>query len=245
MNPITAFLVRNIIAVFFIYGLACFTLGSALALTARRASRFRFVRAIPALAAFGMAHGSHEWYEMFQKIAALNSGHVPGTAEEVARLALLAVSFMALSAFGLLLLRPTEVDRRAVILPITAMGLLWFGGTAIAAVTLQTSFAESLVLADVLARYSLGIPGALLGAWALMVQQRTFREYGMPQFGRDLVWCAVALFLYGVVGQIFVRPSPLFLSSLLNSSNFIDWFGIPVQLFRAVMAITLTFFMVG
>ena len=60
MNPITAFLVRNIIAVFFGYGLAFFTLGSALALTARRASRFRFVRAIPALAAFGITHGIHE-----------------------------------------------------------------------------------------------------------------------------------------------------------------------------------------
>jgi signal transduction histidine kinase len=244
MNPITAFLVRNIIAVFFGYGLAFFTLGSALALTARRASRFRFVRAIPALAAFGITHGSHEWYEMFQKIAALNSGHVPGTAEEVVRLALLAVSFMALSAFGLLLLRPTEDDRRTVILPIAAMALLWLGGTAAAAAVLRTPFTESLVLADVLARYGLAIPGALLGAWALMVQQRTFREYGMPQFGRDLVWCAVALFLYGVVGQIFVRPSPLFLSRLLNSSNFLEWFGIPVQLFRAVMATTLTVFMV-
>jgi signal transduction histidine kinase len=244
MNPITAFLVRNIIAVFFVYGLAFFTLGSALALASRRASRFRFVRAIPALAAFGILHGSHEWYEMFQKIAALNSGHVPGTAEEVARLALLAVSFMALSAFGLLLLRPTEEDHRAVVLPIVAMALLWVGGTALAAAVLQSPFSESLVVADVLARYSLGIPGALLGAWALMIQQRTFREYGMPQFGRDLVWCAAALFLYGVVGQVFVRPSPLFLSDLLNNNHFLEWFGIPVQLFRAVMATTLTFFMV-
>jgi signal transduction histidine kinase len=244
MNPITAFLIRNIIAVFFVYGLAFFTLGSALALTARRASRFRFVRAIPALAAFGILHGSHEWYEMFQKITALNSGHVPGPGEEAARLALLAVSFMALSAFGLLLLRPTEDDRRPLILPIIAMGLLWFGGTAAAAATLHTSFAESLLLADVLARYSLGIPAALLGAWALMVQQRTFREYGMPQFGRDLVWCAAALFLYGVAGQLFVRPSPLFLSGFLNSNTFLEWFGIPVQLFRAAMATTLAVFMV-
>jgi signal transduction histidine kinase len=244
MNPITAFLVRNIITVFFFYGLAFFTLGSALALTARRASRFRFVRAIPALAAFGIIHGTHEWYEMFQKIAGVSTGHVPGTLEEVARLLLLGASFIALSAFGLLLLRPTEEDHRAVTIPIAVMALLWLGGTAIASLVLETPFAETLILADVLARYGLAIPAALLGAWALMVQQRTFREYGMPQFGRDLVWCAAALFLYGVVGQVFVRPSPLFLSQFLNSNHFLEWFGIPVQLFRAVMATTLTFFMV-
>jgi signal transduction histidine kinase len=104
---------------------------------------------------------------------------------------------------------------------------------------------EKLIgLADVLARYGIGIPAALAGTWALMVQQRTFREHDMPQFGRYLVWGAMALFLYGVIGQFFVRQSLLFPSTMINGRLFLDWFGIPVQLFRGVMAAILAFYMV-
>ena len=40
MNPISAFFVRNIVIVFFLYGLAFFVLGLALALAYRRTSEF-------------------------------------------------------------------------------------------------------------------------------------------------------------------------------------------------------------
>ena len=44
MNPISAFFVRNIIAVFFFYGLAFFAMGLALLLASRRTSEFTFAR---------------------------------------------------------------------------------------------------------------------------------------------------------------------------------------------------------
>lgn len=99
-------------------------------------------------------------------------------------------------------------------------------------------------LIDVLARYLLCIPGALLGAWALMAQQRSFREHNLSQFSRDLVWCASAFLLYGVIGQLFVRQTMLPPSTVLNSTAFLVWFGIPVQLFRALMASAVTFYLV-
>ncbi|MCB0152145.1 MAG: hypothetical protein KDE01_31370, partial [Caldilineaceae bacterium] len=52
-----------------------------------------------------------------------------------------------------------------------------------------------------------------------------------------------ALLLYGVVGQVFVRQSTLPWSVIFNNENFLAWFGIPVQLFRAVMAVALTVFL--
>ncbi len=244
MNPISSFLVRNIVAVFFFYGLAFFSLGLALALAGRRASKSKFARAIPAFAGFGIVHGSHEWFEMFQKIAAFTSGHVPTIVEEAIRLVVLAVSFLMLSAFGMLLLRPDPTERRRVYLPLLGMASLWILSTLAGLALFELSADDVIILADTLARYCLGIPGALLGAWALMLQQRTFRQQGMPKFGRDLVWCATALLLYGVAGQLFVRPSPLAISTTLNSTVFLRWFGIPVQLFRAIMATTLAVFMV-
>lgn len=244
MNPISAFFVRNIIIVFFVYGLAFFAMGLALWLASRRASELSFVRAIRPLAIFGILHSIHEWIEMFQKIATLTGGYTPTVAQEVIRVTILAISFLMLLIFGLLLLRSETVGRRQVLLPISGMAGLWLVSVVIVALTYQSTPDEILAMADVLARYSLGIPGALLGTWALMVQQRTFREHSMPQFGRDLVWCATALFVYGVIGQIFVRQTSLVPSTIINSTLFLQWFGIPVQLFRGVMAAILAFYMV-
>lgn len=243
MNAISAFFLDNIIAVFFVYGLAFFTMGLALALAGRRPSEFRFATAILPLAGFGFLHGAHEWFEMFQKIANLGNGHTPGIAEEVVRLLLLALSFELLLGFGLLLVVPEPVSRRRLALLCAIAPAVWIGGTVAIAWRNVLSFSDALVLADALARYCIGIPAALLGAWALMEQQRAYYEHGMPQFGRDLVWSAAALLLYGAIGQLFVRPTVLPSSQFLNSVNFLLWFGIPVQLFRAVMASGLTFFL--
>ncbi len=243
MNPISAFFVRHIVLVFFIYGLAFFAMGLALALASRRTSGFRFVRAIRPLAVFGILHGSHEWFEMFQKIATLTQGYTPTISQEMLRLSILVASFLMLSSFGTLLLGSDVVTRRRVNLFTLGMTGLWLSSVVAVKILLHTSQEETLALADVLARYSLGIPGAVLAAWALMVQQRTFREHGMPRFGRDLVWCAVALIMYGLIGQVFVRQTTLVPSNVLTSENFLQWFGIPIQLFRGVMATILALFM--
>jgi signal transduction histidine kinase len=244
MNPISAFFVRNIIVVFFFYGLAFFVMGLALLLASRRTSEFRFAQAIIPLAGFGIFHGIHEWIEMFQKIATLTGGYTPTVPQEAIRLATLVVSFLLLLAFGMLLLSPEPTSRTRVLVPILGMVGLWALSVLVAASTLKSAPDEVVALADVLARYGLGVPAALLGTWALMTQQRAFHQHGMPQFGRDLVWCATALFLYGAVGQIFVRETPLVPTMVVNSTNFLKWFGIPVQLFRAAMAAILAFYMV-
>ena len=114
MNPISAFFVRNIVAVFFLYGLAFFTLGLALVLASRRTSEFQFARAILPLAAFGLLHGAHEWIEMFQKIAALTRGYSPPAAHELFRLGVLVASFLMLLTFGILLLGDEKIARRRV-----------------------------------------------------------------------------------------------------------------------------------
>lgn len=244
MNPISAFFVRHIIVVFFFYGLAFFCLGLALALASRRESEFRFVQAIVPLALFGFLHGIHEWVEMYQKIAVLSSGYIPTAVHEVLRLGLLVASFAMLLGFGFTLLSPAGSSRQRIWLPVLGMLGFWLAAVLIIAVMLEPAPTLLVAEADALARYSLGIPAALLGAWALMTQQRTFREHNMPQFGRDLVWATTALLLYGVVGQLFVRETPLVPSNVLNSALFLQWFGIPVQLFRGVMAVVLLLFMV-
>lgn len=244
MNPVAQYWVDNLHNVYFLYGLTFFSLGVALALASRQVSGFRFVQAIRPMSAFGLLHAAHEWIEMFQQIRLRTGGGLPPAAEEWVRLAVLAASFAMLLHFAMLLLVQSKL-RRWLILTVVAGGLLaWIG--LCAAVGMRYGFAapDAIASADVLARYVLGIPAAILGCWALMVQQRTFRQVDMPQFGRDLVWSATALFFYGAVGQAFVQPSPIPPSGMINSELFLAWFGIPVQLFRGTMAAVLAFFMV-
>lgn len=242
MNLISAFFVRNIIVVYFFYGLAFFSLSLALVLASRRRSGFRFATAILPLAAFGALHALHEWLEMFQKIGSLTAGFTPSLAAEWLRTGLLITSFILLLIFGMYLLGTQTASWRRLAVPLICLMTLWALSLIVSATALGSSPIETVALAEVLARYGLGIPGAVLGTWALMRQQRTFREHGMPQFGRDLVWAATALALFGVVGQMFVRQTALIPSTFLNSATFLQWFGIPIQLFRGVMAAALAFF---
>lgn len=242
MNPISAFFVRNIIVVYFVYGLAFFALSLTLFQASRRRSGFRFATAILPLAAFGALHAAHEWIEMFQKIGSLAVGYTPSLAAEWLRTALLVASFVLLLIFGMYLLGAAARPWRQLAPPLFCLLGLWGAALALSARALDATGSETAALADVLARYSLGIPGAIVGAWALMRQQRTFREHGMPQFGRDLVWAATALALFGIVGQVFVRQTALIPSTNLNSTTFLQWFGIPIQLFRAVAAVSLAWF---
>ena len=227
------------IAVFFFYGLAFFVMGLALAFASRLESQLHFVKAIRPLAAFGILHGIHEWIDMFQLIANQTNGHTPTPFQEVCRLLVLVLSFMMLLLFGVLL-PESHPQRRVRAWAFVGLVGLWSVSVVAIFVWRQPDIHEFVKLADVLARYILGIPATVLGAIALMMLQRTFREHDMPQFGRDLVWSATALFFYGVVGQLFVQKTILFPSQWLNSELFLQWFGIPVQLFRGSMAVALT-----
>ncbi len=58
----------------------------------------------------------------------------------------------------------------------------------------------------------------------------------MKAFGRDMIMAALAFGLYGGIGQLFAAPSVVFPSGLLNSENFLAWFGFRIQLFRSLAA---------
>ena len=85
---------RNIVYVYFFYGLAFFAVGLVVLLESGRASEFRFARALIPLALFGFVHAAHEWFEMFQIFAAHQAQHTAGVAEEIVRITSLVASFL-------------------------------------------------------------------------------------------------------------------------------------------------------
>jgi hypothetical protein len=168
MDWATTFFMRNIVYVYFFYGLAFFAMGLVVFLESGRATEFRFARALGPLAWFGFVHGSHEWFEMFQIVAAHESGHTAGVLEEVIRVVMLALSFLLLLSFGTRLLPDAERRPRASFWQVLLLAALWSAGVGVIYSRFRPPLMDLLVAADVLARYSLAIPGALLAAWALL-----------------------------------------------------------------------------
>ncbi len=240
MDAISAFFTKNIIYVYFLYGLALFSLGLVVLLESGRASEFRFARALKPLAWFGILHGAHEWFEMFQIFAAHESGLTAGPVEELIRIALLLLSFLCLLGFSSRLLTDFETSPLISHLQVGVMAGLWLGAVGVIYWRYQADLAELLVAADVLARYSLAIPGSLLAAWALLRERRDFHLRGMSQYGQGLLWAALGFLIYGLVGQLFTRPSLVFPSQTINTAFFVRTVGIPIQLLRGLTAIGIT-----
>jgi signal transduction histidine kinase len=250
MSSLSEFFNQNIVLVYFLYGLAFFSMGLAVLLESGRASELRLARAMGPLATFGILHGIHEWLEMFVRLGEIVPD-APAVGQtvliEAFRVALLAMSFLLLIVFGVRLIHLSGHgrgnERTFVIASVGMLILVWL--VSVMSTQQVYAFCESdcLVSIDVLTRYILGIPGAIVAAWAMLLEQRAFRERGMVMFGRDLILAAVALVLYGVVGQLFVPKSILFPANIINDELFRDLFGVPVQFFRAVMATGMAFFM--
>ena len=225
----------NFYLVYFIYGLSFFSLGLAMALESGRSPLMAEARVLWPLAAFGLLHGSHEWLEM----ALLSPESLsPDLLAAVgwAQLAMLSLSFMSLVAFGLRVLRPERRPlRRELLIAFAVLGLYALLVVALRPAVAATSSGREL-FGDMLARYTLGLLGALLAGLALYRQSSQAARAGHGRLSKSLAFAALCFALYGLT-QAFVQPLPVFPASLVNSQAFLRWTGLPVQLVRAGLAV--------
>lgn len=237
MDACCAFFISHLIGIYFFYGLAFFVTGLVVWLEASRSSALPLARVLPFLAAFGLVHGSHEWIEMFQMM----SPDPPTILFQAFRLLALTLSFALLVEFGLRLLaldgwRPWRLMRWAIL-------AVFSGGMIIMWATWGAEVDAWVAAADVWCRYSLAVPGAVLAAAGLHRQSRRLAQQQVG-ISRDLLIVGLAFLLYGVPGQVFVGPSPLPPSTVVNSTLFMQTLRFPVQLLRTVMASTVAVFTV-
>jgi len=230
--PVSNFYIPHI---FFFYGLAFFSMGLGIMLEITKSTDPRLRHALRPLAAFGLIHGLHEWFEMFEKLELLPYQTTAFLLYDVFRLMILAFSFLSLGAFGSSLLAKDDHQRRISLLLPLSLAAVWGLGLFIMRGTFSIN--ELFDVTDVWTRYILAVPSAIFACAGLISQQRRFRRAGLAQFGRDSLWAAIAFFWYGVVGQTFTRESVLLPSTVINQNMFIEVFGFPVQILRAISAI--------
>ena len=124
----------NLVFIYFVYGLAFFSMGLAVWLETGRTSGFQNFRSLRFLAGFGILHGLHEWVEVFTIL------HSAGVVElgdpflaNVLDVGLLLFSFLLLLTFGsfMIFLERGGNGRNQTIITVLIFLVAWSISTAI------------------------------------------------------------------------------------------------------------------
>ncbi|HEX7588470.1 MAG TPA: GAF domain-containing sensor histidine kinase, partial [Anaerolineae bacterium] len=228
------------IPVYFIYGLCFFSLGLTAWLEARRGSELHLGSQLPWLAAFAITHSLVEWVDMFLFLPAYD----PATlALQYAHTLLLPVSALLLIRFGIGLVNEGgPLPQWLTLAPLVLLVPVSF--LAAYAVTVTFSFPSIHWAAEVWSRYLLFLPGCLLASFGFMRQWRGLMRAGLAQARNLMLGAALAFLFYAIVAGLVVPESPFGASFLLNNANVLEFTGLPVQLWRALAALALLFFVV-
>ncbi|MGD2028155.1 MAG: histidine kinase, partial [Anaerolineales bacterium] len=228
--------------VFFVYGLAFFSLGVTVFLEGDRSMDERLRLSLRPLAAFGILHGINEWIDMLEHIENFQPSPTGEAILFSVHLMLMSFSFLSLSGFGFSLLAPNIRFRRLSLLAPLTLAAIWAFGIRILSGQFYFGVGACSITC-VWTRYSLGIPAALAASIGLIAQQRNFRRAGMAKFGRDSLVAAIAFAWYGIA-QFFTKPSRLPPSTFINSELFEHWFNFPVQILRAGLAVVIAIYVI-
>lgn len=252
-----------LIYVFFIYGLAFFSMGLAIALEARRPSDLLLIRPLRYLAAFGMLHGCVGWIDMWLASPVIIEAIAPTV--RILRLALFAASVLALAQFGVDLIASVAPRASAVRIVPLMLAVFWalnwtivphLTPAAVEEVTRSPSclrchaavptfgpdwvpriLAPASAQADVWLRYVLFLPASLLAAVGFWMEGRRLRGLAYHTIARACRWTALAFVAYAAMAGVVVPPASFFPATLLNYDTFLSAVGIPPQLFRAAIAV--------
>ncbi len=244
ITAIRQFFELNNVIILFIYGQVFFVLGLAITLQSLRYSRLPLARRLHWLAAFGYAHALNEWGDIFIPVQAqylpASIIHLLTTIQTI----ILAMSFAFLFQFGIESLRPLPGRWRYVRfapLMMFLLWVLWMLGYQVEASQhgdLETWHRNSAIMA----RYFLGIPGALTTAYSLRTQaQKAIAPFNLPEFVSMLRLAGLALLGYAVFGGLIVPAASFFPASILNQEKLQALTLLPVQVYRSFLGLVLTY----
>ena len=221
---LTALFIQNLDIIFLVYGLAFLGMGIAIFIQPRRGSIFELANIIWILGAFGLIHGLHEWLEMITMIKGYHS-----KAWGLVLAVVLTSSFTFLFEFG----------RRLIILSLGKFLSKW------STILLSCIALVSIVILkggqNIWPRYLLGFPGGALVAFAFILYYRN-NETSLEPFGveRYFLAAAASTATYSISAGLIVPKALFFPARIINHDSFLSLFGIPVQVFRSLCAIFLT-----
>lgn len=252
------------VLVFFVYGLAFFSMGFAIALESRQSSDLKLARSLPYLAAFGILHSLVEWADMLLLIESSGPSTFGLEGVRLGRTLLLGASTVLLIQFGASLLDRTEgrglrteplatPTRSSVLSPQSSLwrwlrllpwglGLAWVITLLLLLPGYPAGSRQWLIHADVWARFLLYLPGSVLAGLALFSEAGSLERADFRQIAQDARIAGVTFLLNAFVAGLVVPPGQHMPASPMDYDSFQALFGIPVQLVRALSALAITYF---
>ncbi|MBE3597341.1 MAG: sensor histidine kinase [Limnochordaceae bacterium] len=244
-ESVIEFFRANAVVVQFAYGLAFFAMGLAIALESRRPSQLRMARHLPLLGTFGILQALASWGQVFIPIQRTYTPAAIVVTLQALHALLTALTFSFLMAFGARLLADGDPKLRLLahlpLLLTTVWGVSFFFYPV---VMLPASYEHWLVVSEAWSRYILAFPGAVLVALALARQFDELRVAGMGHLVRWLQWAIVSFGAYAVAAGLIVPNAGFFPSNRLNSEQFLQVTGLPVEGVRALTGLGMAYFMI-
>jgi HPt (histidine-containing phosphotransfer) domain-containing protein len=237
---------NHLLPVFFVYGLAFFSLGLAASLQPTEDSTFGLRDCLWALAVFGFLHGTGEWADMFSALGDAYWTPLGSMIIKIIGFYLALGSFVFLLEFGVSAAVPqisaskahriaSRTGSLAFVLLITLYGL-------------STHLSSDWLLnSNVLMRYLLAIPASVLAAVGFAKHSRLSQNDSASarKIRRSMLGMVCCFAAYSFLAGCVVPPASFFPASVLNYQTFIEAVGIPVQIFRAVCAVCAAFLVHG
>lgn len=226
------------------YGLSFYTMGVSIALQNIKHSELRFARSLWMLSAFGFAHGLAEWAHLFTPFYHFNNGSYKYHFPDLLQVILLTTSYAFLCQYGVTLLVSHAGNRKWQLFHLLPGGLLviW---AALAFLVLTPDFSGKwLLMSEILARYLIGFPGALIAGIAFIAEKKEFKNFGLQRLERYLIRGAFVLFSYSIVTGLIVPEGAFFPAAVINEKSFFMLFHVPVQVVRAFCSIGIALYVI-
>lgn len=230
------FFAQNMYLVFFAYGLAFFLMGTTILSNKQRHATL-FYRALTALALFGIYHGTIEWMDMIQAVSGSKFPLAFGAVFKHVKLLGMAVSFYYLLVFGLETSFGGLKKAAAVLMGLWVAAFLGASGVFGMLPFGYTKMDDWLVFGDIMGRYLLALPASALTCFGL------FRAAAGTEFAKSasvrmaIKVAGISIGAYAFVGGIVTPKADFILAGILNYPTFLELVGVPVQVFRALIAV--------
>ena len=225
---------KNLDIVFFLYGMAFVIMGIVILGQLRKESRFKIINIVWALAAFGLSHGINELLDMW----AIIKGRSP--VFDIVRWLVLVISFVFIFEFGKNFYFQTRNKNNSNSKSKRIFSSVWVCPVLLAIVSvIAFSSSDFWKIGGIWARYLLGFPGAILAAIGFLSYYS--EELKIPVGLKKYFKLAGLVFLvYGVLGGLVVPKAGFFPANWLNNDSFLALVHVPVQVFRCLCAIIIS-----
>lgn len=191
-----------------------------------------------ALSTFGFIHGAHEWLEITIINPEILDVKFPTNINWI-RISILLISFAVLMFFSLQVIRSGKNFSKRGFNFITGAILLY--SVTIFTISFASTYSHSdLVLhLDELTRIILAVPAACLAGYAFFDRAREVKSANKTNLAILFGLISASFFVYGF-SQTVTAPTDTIPSIYWNSEIFINIFGVPIQLIRALSALAIT-----